>query len=122
MDEHQETTARMNVDPASAPSPPLPWHKRTVQMTARRSACILLPLGVLGVWWTWHHVHATAEYYPKIAFISPFIIVLGVFYLMYPLEDPTKFPKPFVLRHWLLFAVGLAAGAANWYAIANGLY
>ncbi len=122
MDEHQETVARMQGTPALAQSPPVPWYKRTFQMTARRSACILLPIGALGMWWNWHHAHATGEYYPKIAFIAPFVIVLGVYYLMFPLEDPTQFPKPFRLRHWLLYAVGIAAGAANWYAVKNSLY
>lgn len=122
MNEHQETVARLQPDQAAAAPGSLPWYKREFKPTARVSACILIPLGVLGMWWNWHLAHSKGEYYPKIAFMSPFIIILGIYYLLHPTEDPTVLPRPIETRHWVVFALALAAGAANWYAFEYGLY
>jgi hypothetical protein len=67
-------------------------------------------------------VHTQGRYYPKVAVIAPFCVVLGLYYLIHSQEDPTALPKPLRLRHWVLYALGAALGALNWYALANGLY
>lgn len=122
MDDRQETVERLgDGDRAAKAGDSVPWYQRELKMTARRAACILIPVGALGMWWNWHLAHSRGEYYPKIAFLAPFIIVLGAFYLMYPDENPTELPKPLRLRHWVMFGLGTAAGAAVWYAFAQSL-
>ncbi len=122
MDDHQETVARLQDKGGPADGRFLPWYEREFNIGARASAAIFIPLGLLGMWWNWNLVHTQGHYYPTIACLSPFMIVLGAFYLLFPDEDPHSLPSLFKLRHWILFLIALPVGLANWYALANGLY
>ena len=119
MDTRQETVERLA--PKQTARAKVPWYQRDFDVTARAAACVLLPLGIAGMWWNWHDLHTTGMYSPEVAGLSPFLIVLACFYFMFPDENPRALPKT-RLRAFAVFTVGGLAAAANWAATHYGLY
>jgi|GEM_PF-3484212 len=109
------------IDPASPkPSPSEP----ELRWSARGVAAYLIPVGAAGFWWTYHTIHTRGEYSLKIALLAPALLVLGLFFLLFPDEDPMKAPalRDLSLRQWLSYAFAIGAAIANCYALAHGWY
>lgn len=109
------------LDPAG---PKLPPSTMEFRWTSRVAAAYLIPVGVAGMWWNYHLVHAKGEYWVKVALLAPALLVMGLFFLFFPDEDPMAEPavRNLRLRHWLSYLFAFGAAFANWYALSHGMY
>ena len=108
-------------DPAN---PKLPSHESELRFTARGAAAYLIPVGLAGLWWNYHLVHTRGEYWVKVGLFAPALLVMGLFFLVFPDEDPMEATalRDFRLRHWASYALAFGAAFANWYALSHGWY
>jgi len=78
-------------------------------------------VGITSIWYNWHLANTKGLYSELLAFISPPLIVVAIYYVIFN-EDPTTIPHPIPLRLWILMVIALASGIINNFALANGLY
>lgn len=87
----------------------------------RIGAVVLLTvIGLIGFWWNRHLIYSQGQYYVNVALISPALIVLAIYFAIFP-EDPTVMPK-MSLRLGIVYLLCFILGFINLYALKNLLY
>lgn len=86
----------------------------------RKSAIVVLLIGVALTAFDWWLLKTQHEYYVKAAVLGPLCAVGGLMGLIWPqiFNDKNPAGRNKVLS-FVTFALGLAAGALNWYLMAN---
>ncbi|HEX8163072.1 MAG TPA: hypothetical protein VF538_14470 [Pyrinomonadaceae bacterium] len=91
-------------------------------LKARLLGAVLIALFAGLTWLGWHELTTEGRYSLKLAAFGPVGIVGGLFVLLFPGmsgKPETTRDKVIVL---VVFAVGLAAGLANWYLMDPGFF
>jgi hypothetical protein len=85
------------------------------------SAPLLFLLGAGAFWYNWNTAHTTGFVSRGIALISPLPIIFALYLLLFP-RDLSQFSTGAVIRVVIVMILAMTLGAANFYALMNGIY
>lgn len=77
-------------------------------------------IGLYGVYFNWQLVLTEQRFWFKLSFFAPIAVVAGLFTAIFPHLSGAPEDGKLKAEVWVMLAVSIAAGALNWYLLANG--
>ena len=74
------------------------------------------------IYYGWHHLWETGEYYMKMAAFSPLGVVGGIFLILFPNTGGKPETTKQKIVVFVVFAIGIVAGLVNWFLMDPGFF